>query len=132
MAGKYVSRADGPAPHPLVEPPCLPAHRPAASTEVCGAGRSRLARTFGRALYRLCRAVWNEGAPTEGLRTEWRVGTVASPIGLDITKAIAESMYGESKEPLFSPPPLLLRMVGAGMLGKKTGRGFHDYSVNSY
>ncbi|HEY0639583.1 MAG TPA: 3-hydroxybutyryl-CoA dehydrogenase [Pseudonocardiaceae bacterium] len=49
-------------------------------------------------------------------------------IGLDTTKAVAESMYAEFKEPLYSPPPLLLRMVEAGRLGKKTGHGFHDYS----
>ncbi|WP_394617455.1 3-hydroxybutyryl-CoA dehydrogenase [Lentzea sp. JNUCC 0626] len=49
-------------------------------------------------------------------------------IGLDTTKAIAESMYDEFKEPLFSPPPLLLRMVDAGLLGKKSGRGFHNYA----
>jgi 3-hydroxybutyryl-CoA dehydrogenase len=50
-------------------------------------------------------------------------------IGLDTTKAIAESMYTEFKEPLFSPPPLLLRMVDAGLLGKKSGRGFYDYAA---
>lgn len=49
-------------------------------------------------------------------------------IGLDTTKAIAESMYAEFKEPLYSPPPLLLRMVDAGLLGKKSGRGFYDYT----
>ena len=49
-------------------------------------------------------------------------------IGLDTTKAIAESMYAEFKEPLYSPPPLLLRMVDAGLLGKKTMRGFYDYN----
>jgi 3-hydroxybutyryl-CoA dehydrogenase len=49
-------------------------------------------------------------------------------IGLDTTKAVAESMYAEFKEPLYSAPPLLLRMVDAGLLGKKTGRGFYDYS----
>jgi 3-hydroxybutyryl-CoA dehydrogenase len=49
-------------------------------------------------------------------------------IGLDTTKAIAESMYAEFKEPLYSPPPLLLRMVDAGLLGKKSTRGFYDYS----
>ncbi|MFE9750669.1 3-hydroxybutyryl-CoA dehydrogenase [Saccharothrix saharensis] len=49
-------------------------------------------------------------------------------IGLDTTKAIAESMYEEFKEPLYSPPPLLLRMVDAGLLGKKSGRGFHNYA----
>jgi 3-hydroxybutyryl-CoA dehydrogenase len=50
-------------------------------------------------------------------------------IGLDTTKAVAESMYEEFKEPLYSPPPLLLRMVDAGLLGKKSGRGFYDYSA---
>jgi 3-hydroxybutyryl-CoA dehydrogenase len=50
-------------------------------------------------------------------------------IGLDTTKAIAESMYDEFKEPLYSPPPLLLRMVDAGLLGKKSNRGFYDYST---
>ncbi|GAA3387644.1 3-hydroxybutyryl-CoA dehydrogenase [Cryptosporangium minutisporangium] len=49
-------------------------------------------------------------------------------IGLDTTKSVAESMYEEFKEPLYSPPPLLLRMVDAGLLGKKSGRGFYDYS----
>jgi 3-hydroxybutyryl-CoA dehydrogenase len=49
-------------------------------------------------------------------------------IGLDTTKAVAESMYAEFKEPLYSPPPLLLRMVDAGLLGKKSGRGFHEYA----
>jgi 3-hydroxybutyryl-CoA dehydrogenase len=54
---------------------------------------------------------------------------LADLIGLDTTHAIAESMYAEFKEPLYSPPPpLLLRMVEAGLLGKKTGRGFHDYA----
>jgi 3-hydroxybutyryl-CoA dehydrogenase len=48
-------------------------------------------------------------------------------IGLDTTKAVAESMYEEFKEPLYSPPPLLLRMVDAGLLGKKSGRGFYQY-----
>ncbi|NEA53015.1 3-hydroxybutyryl-CoA dehydrogenase [Streptomyces sp. SID13666] len=48
-------------------------------------------------------------------------------IGLDTTRAIAESMYAEFKEPLYSPPPLLSRMVEAGLLGRKTGRGFHTY-----
>jgi 3-hydroxybutyryl-CoA dehydrogenase len=49
-------------------------------------------------------------------------------IGLDTTKAVAESMYTEFKEPLYSAPPLLSRMVDAGLLGKKTGRGFYDYA----
>ncbi|GAA1984903.1 3-hydroxybutyryl-CoA dehydrogenase [Amycolatopsis minnesotensis] len=48
-------------------------------------------------------------------------------IGLDTVKAIADSMYTEFKEPLYSSPPLLLRMVDAGLLGKKSGRGFYSY-----
>lgn len=48
-------------------------------------------------------------------------------IGLDTTMAVAESMYSEFKEPLYAPPPLLSRMVEAGLLGRKSGRGFHEY-----
>lgn len=48
-------------------------------------------------------------------------------IGLDTTMAVAESMYQEFKEPLYAPPPLLMRMVHAGQLGRKTGRGFFVY-----
>ena len=48
-------------------------------------------------------------------------------IGLDTTMAVAESLYAEFKEPLYAPPPLLARMVDAGLLGRKSGRGFYDY-----
>jgi 3-hydroxybutyryl-CoA dehydrogenase len=48
-------------------------------------------------------------------------------IGLDTTMAVAQSLYEEFKEPLYAPPPLLSRMVEAGLLGRKTGRGFYDY-----
>jgi 3-hydroxybutyryl-CoA dehydrogenase len=48
-------------------------------------------------------------------------------IGLDTIKAIGQSMYSEFKEPLYSPPPLLDRMVDAGLLGKKSGHGFYPY-----
>ena len=48
-------------------------------------------------------------------------------IGLDTVKAAAEAMYAEFKEPLYTPPALLLRMVEAGRLGRKTGRGFYEY-----
>ena len=41
--------------------------------------------------------------------------------------AVAESMYEEFKEPLYAPPPLLLRMVEAGLLGRKSGQGFFSY-----
>lgn len=49
-------------------------------------------------------------------------------IGLDTTQAVAESLYAEFKEPLYAPPPLLSRMVEAGLLGRKSGRGFYDYA----
>lgn len=52
---------------------------------------------------------------------------LADLIGLDTIKAIGTSMYDEFKEPLYSPPPLLDRMVGAGLLGKKSGQGFYGY-----
>ena len=48
-------------------------------------------------------------------------------IGLDTVRAIGVSMYEEFKEPLYSPPPILDRMVDAGLLGKKTGHGFYPY-----
>ena len=48
-------------------------------------------------------------------------------IGLDTTTAVAQSMYAEFKEPLYAPPPLLMRMVEAGLLGRKTGHGFFAY-----
>ena len=49
-------------------------------------------------------------------------------IGLDTLVSIAESMYYEYKEPLYAAPPLLQRMVDAGLLGRKSGRGFYQYS----
>ncbi|WP_392390615.1 3-hydroxybutyryl-CoA dehydrogenase [Nocardioides sp. L-11A] len=52
---------------------------------------------------------------------------LADLIGLDTVKAVAESLYEEFKEPLYAAPPLLARMVEAGLLGRKTGRGFYTY-----
>ncbi|MFF9040553.1 3-hydroxybutyryl-CoA dehydrogenase [Streptomyces sp. NPDC014892] len=51
-------------------------------------------------------------------------------IGLDTAQAIAESMYEEFKEPLYAAPPLLQRMVAAGHLGRKSGRGFYTYDTS--
>jgi 3-hydroxybutyryl-CoA dehydrogenase len=48
-------------------------------------------------------------------------------VGLDTLKLIADKMFDEFKEPLYAAPPLLLRMVEAGQLGKKTGQGFYRY-----
>lgn len=48
-------------------------------------------------------------------------------IGLDTMKLIADSMYDGLKDAHYAPPPLLLRMVEAGQLGKKSGKGFYTY-----
>ncbi|WP_139825479.1 3-hydroxybutyryl-CoA dehydrogenase [Mycobacterium conspicuum] len=48
-------------------------------------------------------------------------------VGLDTLKLIADKLYDEFKEPHYGPPPLLLRMVEAGRLGKKSGQGFYRY-----
>lgn len=48
-------------------------------------------------------------------------------IGLDTMKLIADSMYDEYKDAHYAPPPLLQRMVEAGQLGKKSGKGFYTY-----
>ena len=53
---------------------------------------------------------------------------LADLIGLDTLQAIADSMYAEHAEPLHAAPPLLRRMTAAGLLGRKTTRGFYDYS----
>lgn len=55
--------------------------------------------------------------------------TLSDLVGLDTVKAIADSMYTEFREPMYSPPPLLLRMVEAGRLGKKSGHGFYRYGA---
>jgi len=51
-------------------------------------------------------------------------------VGLDTTYYIAQIMFEEFKEPRFAPPPLLKRMVLAGRNGRKTGRGFYDWTTN--
>jgi len=48
-------------------------------------------------------------------------------VGLDTLKLIADKLFDEFKEPLYAPPSLLLRMVEAGLLGKKSGKGFYSY-----
>jgi 3-hydroxybutyryl-CoA dehydrogenase len=51
-------------------------------------------------------------------------------VGLDTAYKIAEIMFEEYRDRRYAPPPLLKRMVLAGMLGKKSGKGFYDYSSN--
>lgn len=54
--------------------------------------------------------------------------TLTDTIGLDVILDVTESLYQEFREPHLAPPPLLQRMVEAGYLGKKSGKGFYDYA----
>jgi 3-hydroxybutyryl-CoA dehydrogenase len=56
--------------------------------------------------------------------------TLLDFVGLDTVYKIAEIMFEEYRDRRYAPPPLLKRMVLAGMLGKKSGKGFYDYSSN--
>jgi 3-hydroxybutyryl-CoA dehydrogenase len=49
-------------------------------------------------------------------------------VGLDTTYKIAEIMFAEYRDRRYAPPPLLKRMVLAGYYGRKSGKGFYDYS----
>jgi 3-hydroxybutyryl-CoA dehydrogenase len=53
---------------------------------------------------------------------------LADFVGLDTTYAIANIMFEEYREQRYAPPPLLKKMVIAGYHGRKSGRGFYDYS----
>lgn len=54
--------------------------------------------------------------------------TLCDFIGLDVLYAVCDSLYEEFKRDEYAPPPLLKRMVAAGRHGRKTGRGFYEYS----
>ena len=56
--------------------------------------------------------------------------TLLDFVGLDTTYRIAEIMFTEYREPKYAPPPLLKRMVTAGLMGRKSGKGFYDYSAD--
>lgn len=56
--------------------------------------------------------------------------TLLDLVGLDTTYKIAEIMFAEYREARYAPPPLLKRMVLAGMYGRKSGKGFYDYSAD--
>ena len=54
--------------------------------------------------------------------------TLCDFIGLDVLNAVGNSMYDEFKLSEYAPPPVMKRMIAAGRLGRKSGRGFYDYS----
>jgi 3-hydroxybutyryl-CoA dehydrogenase len=77
-------------------------------------------------------------ASVEDIDTGMRLGaahpmgpfTLLDMLGLDTLQKIADIMFDEYRERRYAPPPLLRRMVLAGMLGRKSGKGFYDYSVD--
>jgi 3-hydroxybutyryl-CoA dehydrogenase len=83
------------------------------------------------------RAVETGVASTEDIDLGMKLGcghpmgplTLLDFVGLDTTCRVAEIMFEEFREARFAPPPLLKRMVLAGWLGKKSGKGFYDWSV---
>ncbi|MCU0501270.1 MAG: 3-hydroxyacyl-CoA dehydrogenase family protein, partial [Anaerolineae bacterium] len=54
--------------------------------------------------------------------------TLLDFVGLDTTLFVADAVFEETKDPRFTAPPLLRRMVSAGYLGRKSGKGFYNYS----
>jgi 3-hydroxybutyryl-CoA dehydrogenase len=56
--------------------------------------------------------------------------TLLDLVGLDTTMYVADVMFEEFREPRYAPPPLLKRMVMAGQLGRKTGKGFYSYTTS--
>lgn len=64
----------------------------------------------------------------EGMRHPMGPLTLADFVGLDTTKFIADVLFDEFKDPAYAAPPLLVRMVEAGMYGRKSGKGFYDYT----
>ena len=84
------------------------------------------------------RALERGVASTEDIDTGMRLGcghpmgplTLLDFVGLDTVARIANIMYDEYRETRYAPPPLLRRMVLAGMFGRKSGKGFYDYSVD--
>jgi 3-hydroxybutyryl-CoA dehydrogenase len=54
--------------------------------------------------------------------------TLCDLIGLDVVNAVCVSLYEEFKQAEYAPPPLMKRMIAAGRLGRKSGKGFYDYA----
>lgn len=86
------------------------------------------------AITQLERGVASIGDIDKGMKlgTGYPMGpfTLLDFVGLDTTHKIAEIMFDEYREKRYAPPPLLKRMVLAGMYGRKSGKGFYDYSVD--
>ncbi len=69
-----------------------------------------------------------DSAMTLGMNHPMGPLRLADFIGLDTVLQVAEVLHGEFRDPMYAPPPRLQRMVDAGHVGKKSGRGFYDYN----
>jgi 3-hydroxybutyryl-CoA dehydrogenase len=83
--------------------------------------------------------MYEEGFATrEDIDTGMRLGCahpmgplqLADFIGLDVTYEVCNSLFEEFKDAAYAPPPLLKRMLAAGLSGRKSGHGFYDYSAD--
>ena len=87
-------------------------------------------------MFAAIRMLENGHASAEDIDTGMKLGThvpmgpltLADFIGLDTCRAAGAAMYAEYKDAAYAPPPLLNRLVDAGFLGRKSGRGFYTYS----
>ena len=66
-------------------------------------------------------------AVTLGLGYPMGTFTLLDIVGLDIHKVVSMALYERLRDPRFAPPPLVDRMIAAGHLGRKTGKGFYEY-----
>jgi len=73
-----------------------------------------------------------DAAATLGLGHPMGPLTLQDLVGLDVTYAAALSIYEATRDPVFFPPVLMQKMIAAGLLGRKTGKGFYEYKNSSF